>query len=115
MGFMDSWENVEVREMDMLGALHNTDGIVVTTEFAFEELLAVIIESEIINSHAKDALVFEFIILKGFLQWYFCVLFLVQKMIIEGAFEIEGGFHNSGAKVFVCRSNHKFAIFFELA
>jgi hypothetical protein len=110
---MDLWENVEVGELDMLGALHDAVGILVTTpEFSFEELLAVIIKSEIVDGHAKDVLVVTCVILKGFLCQYFCILFLVQKMIIEGALEVEGGFHNSGAKVFDCSSNHKFATFF---
>jgi hypothetical protein len=62
----------------------------------------------------KDALVVAFIIFECFLCQYFCILLSIQRVIVEGAFEVEGGLHDSRAKVFVCSGNHKFAIFFQL-
>jgi hypothetical protein len=59
---MDLGEDVEVGEVEVFGALYHTLGISVATKFAFEELLAVVIESLIINGHAKDALVVAFVI-----------------------------------------------------
>jgi hypothetical protein len=54
------------------------------------------------DSHVS---VVAFVVLKGFLRQYFCVLFFVQKMIVEGALEVKGGFRGGRAKVLVCRDS----------
>ena len=64
-GFVNLWENLEVGEVDMLETLYYAVGIAVATEFAFEELLAVVIKSEIVNVHVKDALVVAFVVFEA--------------------------------------------------
>jgi hypothetical protein len=110
MGFYGPWGGYRSRGgVEVFGALYHTLGISVATEFTFEELLAVVIKSLIM-----DVLVVAFVILEGFLRQYFCVLFCVQKVVVEGALEEKGSLHYGGAKVLVCSSDRAFSVFFEL-
>jgi hypothetical protein len=79
---VDLWENVEVGHVDVLvfAALYNAVVVMVATKFLLEELLAVVVESEIINGHMKYASVVAFVVFKGFFRQDFCILCLVQSV-----------------------------------
>ena len=82
-GFVDLWENVKVGHVNVFRALYDAVVITVAAQFTFKELLAVVVKSEVVDRHTKDASVVAFVVFESFVRRDFCILCFVQQVIVE--------------------------------